>query len=137
MAKGKLPNEHKLDIHIGKRIRKKRIEKGMTQTDVANKIFRTFQQVQKYEKGVNAVKASTLKRLAIVLDVHITYFYEGYDMDKDQSNFEYNDHPPELHKNNQIKNERFYPNPNSLSSNGMMTAPLEVEVKKLLAKKVI
>lgn len=137
MSKGKIPSEANINQHIGRRLRKKRIELRKTQTQIAEKIHITFQQIQKYENAVNAVSSAKLFFLANALNVPITYFFEGFDVEKNQSNFEYKDNPPELHKNNQIKNEKYYPNPNSMPSNGYMASPLEVDVQKLLAKKVI
>ena len=55
MAKYKNESETNINIHIGKKIRKKRIDLNWTQTELANKIKVTFQQVQKYEKGKNSV----------------------------------------------------------------------------------
>jgi transcriptional regulator with XRE-family HTH domain len=67
-----------LDIQIGKRIRIRRRQLGISQTDLANKLGVAFQQVQKYENGKNRVPASRLPHVAGALDVHVGYFY-GHD----------------------------------------------------------
>jgi transcriptional regulator with XRE-family HTH domain len=64
------------DKEIGQRVRVRRLEKGMSQTEMGNQLGVTFQQVQKYENGVNRISASRLQRVAEVLDVPITFFFE-------------------------------------------------------------
>lgn len=63
-----------VDRHIGTRIRARRLEIRMSQESLADAIGVTFQQVQKYEKGVNRVSASTLFRIARVLDAELVAF---------------------------------------------------------------
>jgi transcriptional regulator with XRE-family HTH domain len=63
------------DIDIGRRIRAQRLVRGMSQTDLANRIGITFQQVQKYEKGVNRVGAGRLTRIAEVLGVPVAFLF--------------------------------------------------------------
>ena len=63
------------DIDIGRRIRAQRLIRGMSQTDLANRIGITFQQVQKYEKGVNRVGAGRLTRIAEVLGVPVAFLF--------------------------------------------------------------
>ena len=70
--------ENNFNFHIGKKIKFRRLELGLTQTKVALAIQVTFQQIQKYEKGTNGVSALRLLQLANFLKVPITYFYEGY-----------------------------------------------------------
>tara|TARA_Y100000004_G_C8747099_1_gene340776 strand:- start:56 stop:457 length:402 start_codon:yes stop_codon:yes gene_type:complete len=114
MAKAQVQKEVVVNQHIGKRIRKRRIELGMTQTELGNKLPTTFQQVQKYEKGVNGVSSAKLIYMADALQVPITYFFEGFDIIKGVSNFTYKDNPPELNRGNQIKNAKYYPDPQAL-----------------------
>ncbi|MAI62445.1 MAG: hypothetical protein CBB87_08215 [Micavibrio sp. TMED27] len=64
-----------LDVKIGTMLRLARLEKGYSQEAFAKKIDLTFQQVQKYEKGINRVSASTLKVISQVLDKPVDYFY--------------------------------------------------------------
>lgn len=66
-----------VDTHVGQRIRDKRNEKGMSQTEVANALGVTFQQVQKYERGTNRVGASRLYDLSRILGVQVQFFFEG------------------------------------------------------------
>ena len=69
-------NPHPVDVHVGARARMRRTLLGMTQTDLGDAIGVTFQQVQKYERGVNRIGASRLYDLCRVLDVSIDYFFE-------------------------------------------------------------
>lgn len=66
-----------VDAHVGRRIRDKRNERSMSQTEVANALGVTFQQVQKYERGTNRVGASRLYDLSRILGVQVQYFFEG------------------------------------------------------------
>ncbi len=65
-----------VDLHVGIRVRQRRVLLGMTQTDLANTMGLTFQQVQKYEKGMNRISASRLYGLSQVFDVTVEYFFE-------------------------------------------------------------
>jgi transcriptional regulator with XRE-family HTH domain len=64
------------DIHVGKRVRMRRLMLKMSQGDLASSAGITFQQVQKYEKGANRISSSRLQQFANVLDVSISYFFE-------------------------------------------------------------
>lgn len=75
MPESKLPN--RIDELVGQRIRWRRKELKWTQEQLSEKLGLTFQQVQKYEKGVNRISAGRLYELACVLDVEIGYFFEG------------------------------------------------------------
>jgi transcriptional regulator with XRE-family HTH domain len=66
-----------LDILVGAKIRVFRTHRGMSQSDLAGKIGVAFQQVQKYEKGINRVGAGRLSRIAAVLDVSIGELFES------------------------------------------------------------
>jgi transcriptional regulator with XRE-family HTH domain len=70
--------ENDVDSHVGARIRARRDEMSMSQTNVADRLGLTFQQVQKYERGYNRVSASRLYDLTEILDVDIAYFFEGF-----------------------------------------------------------
>lgn len=63
-----------VDMHIGKRVRHRRWLLGMTQTQLADLIGVSFQQVQKYESGKNRVAASTLFAIARVMGTDVNYF---------------------------------------------------------------
>jgi len=65
-----------VDIHVGSRIRLRRTLLGMSQERLGEALGLTFQQVQKYERGVNRVGASRLFDLSRVLDVPISFFYD-------------------------------------------------------------
>lgn len=64
------------DIELGKRVRLLRIDKGLSQQALGEKIGVSFQQVQKYEKGDNRVGVARLQQIALALDVPVTAFYE-------------------------------------------------------------
>jgi len=66
-----------VDVHVGSRLRERRVSLGMSQTVLAERLGLTFQQVQKYERGTNRLSASTLWRAADAVDVPISYFYDG------------------------------------------------------------
>ena len=67
----------KPDIEMGKRIRLRRVEQRISQAELGQKLGVSFQQVQKYEKGVNRVGAARLQQIATALDVPVTFFYDG------------------------------------------------------------
>ena len=64
-----------IDVHVGGRIRMRRLLLGMNQETLANALGLTFQQVQKYEGGANRVSASRLSAMAEILGVPISYFF--------------------------------------------------------------
>jgi len=65
------------DIEMGRRIRLRRREKGISQIELARRLGLTFQQVQKYEEGTNRVGAARLHQIAKTLGVDILFFYDG------------------------------------------------------------
>ena len=65
------------DTHVGARVRMRRMMLGMSQTELGDAVGVTFQQVQKYEKGTNRVSASRMQQFAKILDVPISYFFDG------------------------------------------------------------
>jgi transcriptional regulator with XRE-family HTH domain len=71
----KIPNP--IDIHVGSRVRMRRMMVGMSQEKLGEALSLTFQQVQKYEKGTNRIGASRLHQIASALGVQIEFFYEG------------------------------------------------------------
>ena len=76
------PEEHNarranaMDVHVGTRVRLRRMLLGMSQEKLGEQLGLTFQQVQKYEKGVNRIGAGRLHDLGLVLGVAVQYFYE-------------------------------------------------------------
>ena len=71
--------KHPVDVYVGKRIRHRRWMNGTTQQQLAEAVGIKFQQIQKYETGMNRVSASRLWDIANVLEVQISYFFEGLD----------------------------------------------------------
>ncbi len=68
---------HPVDVHVGKRIRHRRWMTGVTQQQLAEKVGIKFQQIQKYETGMNRVSASRLWDIAAGLGVNVGFFFEG------------------------------------------------------------
>jgi transcriptional regulator with XRE-family HTH domain len=84
MKRSKVKDKHILarradsrDEEVGRRVRSRRLESRLSQTELADKIGVTFQQVQKYEKGVNRIGAGRLQRISEALDVPITFFFDA------------------------------------------------------------
>ncbi len=74
MAK-KAPNP--IDKHVGSRVRMRRMMLNMSQEKLGDALGLTFQQVQKYEKGTNRIGASRLQQIAHILQVPVSFFFEG------------------------------------------------------------
>jgi len=68
-----------IDVHVGSRIKGRRIGLRTSQTKLGNAIDVTFQQIQKYENGANRVGSSNLYKIAKALDVDVSFFFEGLD----------------------------------------------------------
>ena len=77
MAEEKESRPSPVDVHVGGRIRLRRTLMGMSQERLGDALGLTFQQVQKYERGINRVGASRLFDLSRVLDVPISFFYDN------------------------------------------------------------
>jgi transcriptional regulator with XRE-family HTH domain len=73
-----------IDLHMGRRLRRRRLLLGLTQQQVASATGVKFQQVQKYECGANKMSACRLWSLATALEVPVTYFYDGLSGRTDQ-----------------------------------------------------
>jgi transcriptional regulator with XRE-family HTH domain len=71
----KAPNS--IDLYVGRRVRVRRVEFGITQTKLANAVGVTFQQIQKYEKGSSRIGAGRLQQIADALQVPVVYFFEN------------------------------------------------------------
>jgi len=80
--------EENFNIHLGRRLRLRRLSLGLTQTKVAQAINVTFQQIQKYEKGTNGVSSNRLMQLSQFLKVPIIYFFEDFKDFKDSTSGE-------------------------------------------------
>ena len=75
MANAKKPNP--IDVHVGGRVRLRRMMLGMSQEKLGEQLGITFQQIQKYEKGTNRIGASRLQNIATVLSVPVGFFFDG------------------------------------------------------------
>jgi len=73
--------KHPVDVHVGKRVRHRRWMVGMTQQQLGEAVGIKFQQIQKYETGMNRVSASRLWDIANVMEVPISFFFEGLEGD--------------------------------------------------------
>lgn len=71
----KAPNP--VDKYVGSRVRMRRIMLGMSQEKLGEALGLTFQQVQKYEKGTNRIGASRLQQISAILQVPVSFFFEG------------------------------------------------------------
>ena len=71
----KVPNP--IDKHVGSRVRMRRMMLSMSQEKLGDALGLTFQQVQKYEKGTNRIGASRLQAIANILQVPVSFFFEG------------------------------------------------------------
>jgi transcriptional regulator with XRE-family HTH domain len=71
----KAPNP--IDRHVGSRVRMRRMMLSMSQEKLGDALELTFQQVQKYEKGANRIGASRLQQIARILQVPVSFFFEG------------------------------------------------------------
>lgn len=81
-GKGSSSSPDPIDVHVGARVKLRRSLMSMSQTDLANMLGITFQQVQKYERGANRVSASRLYHLSQILAVSIDFFFEGFNAKK-------------------------------------------------------
>src|SRR5215510_11877569 len=75
LSRKKAPNP--TDRHVGSRVRMRRIMLAMSQEKLAGALGLTFQQVQKYEKGTNRIGAGRLQHLSHILQVPVSFFFEG------------------------------------------------------------
>jgi transcriptional regulator with XRE-family HTH domain len=76
---------HQIDVKVGRKVRARRSLLGLSQTELANHVGITFQQVQKYEGGKNRISASRLYQFAEILSVPVSYFFEETDINGSQA----------------------------------------------------
>ncbi len=76
-------NPNPVDIYVGRRVRLRRMLVGLSQEKLGISMGLTFQQIQKYEKGVNRIGASRLFRLSEVLEVPVQFFFDGMPASED------------------------------------------------------
>ncbi len=92
MAEDKKP--HPIDTHVGGRVRLRRTMLGMSQDKLADALGLTFQQIQKYEKGVNRIGASRVFEISHVLGVPIQFFFDDFDVNTGRS-YGFAEHGPD------------------------------------------
>ena len=96
-----------IDHYVGTRIRERRIMLGLTQQQLADLIGVTYQQAHKYERGINRVSAGRLFEMSKVLNVPVTYFFDGLDAETEKARTPRERMCLELARNfSQISNER-------------------------------
>ncbi len=76
---------HPIDVHVGSRVRLRRTLLGLNQTQLGEKLGITYQQVQKYEQGVNRISASRLYNLTRILDAPLSYFFDDVPLETDDA----------------------------------------------------
>jgi transcriptional regulator with XRE-family HTH domain len=74
-----------MDRHVAARIRERRIMLGLSQEAMAAQLSITYQQLHKYEKGINRIAAGRLHQIAQALDVEVGYFFEGVETETEVS----------------------------------------------------
>ncbi|MDB5429484.1 MAG: staR [Caulobacter sp.] len=86
-----------IDVHLGKRLRRRRRLLGLTQQQLAGSVGVRFQQIQKYECGANRISAARLWQLSEALEVPVGYFYDGLsDAERTQQRAEENESGGEM-----------------------------------------
>ena len=76
-----MAKSHTVDVHVGARMRQRRVLLGMSQTTLGTTAGLTYQQIQKYERGANRIGSSRLYEFAEVLDVSVSYFFDDLPSD--------------------------------------------------------
>ena len=79
---------HPVDLHVGGRLKQIRGLRGLSQTNLADSVGLTFQQIQKYENGANRISTSRLWEFAERLNVPVSFFYDGLDDTRDNIELE-------------------------------------------------
>jgi len=93
-----------VDMHIGNRIRALRRLVGVSQPLLAERVGLTFQQIQKYETGLNRISVSRLWQIATALDASVAFFFEG--LDKKLNEQQPNGHRPEAANGNVLHGDQ-------------------------------
>ncbi len=76
VGRPRIDTPHPIDVHVGSRVRLRRIMLGLSQERLGDAVGLTFQQIQKYERGANRIGASRLFQLSRVLDVPVSFFFD-------------------------------------------------------------
>lgn len=92
-----------IDLHIGKKLKEERLLSGMTQDQIGELVGITFQQIQKYEKGINRISASKLYEISQIFEKPISSFFNDYVSDNQYHNIEFKTQKDQKRKN-YIKN---------------------------------
>ena len=71
--------KHSIDFHVGQRVCQRRRTVGMTLQELGDRVGIRFQQIQKYETGANRISASRMWDIAAVMEVPVSFFFEGLD----------------------------------------------------------
>lgn len=87
VSPGMVMSKQDIDAHVGKKLRQRRTMMGLSQEAVAKSVGITFQQVQKYEKGTNAMNARRLYEFATFMNIPVAYFFEGLEQSAKASGF--------------------------------------------------
>lgn len=82
----KISSPHPVDIHVGRRLRLRRTILGMSQEALGNTIGVTFQQIQKYERGINRIGSSRLYEFGEILKVPVSFFFEEFSTPENLAN---------------------------------------------------
>jgi len=77
LGEGAILGNLQIDLHVGLRVRQRRMALGVTQAELAKAVGLTFQQIQKYESGANQLVSSRLYEIALALRVPVSFFFEG------------------------------------------------------------
>ena len=78
--------DKKVNIHVGRKLRERRKSLKISQDKLGRELGITFQQIQKYERGINRVSCGTLYVMSEFLDAPITYFFDGLDLENTNEN---------------------------------------------------
>ncbi len=73
---------HPVDIFVGNKLRERRVMLGLSQNAIGKSIGVSFQQIQKYERGVNRMGSSRLYDFSKILNIPVSYFFDGYEAGK-------------------------------------------------------
>ncbi len=71
-----MSKQNQIDLHVGKKLKFRRTMIGMSQEDLGKAVGVTFQQIQKYEKGLNRIGSSRIYEISRILQVPVSYFFE-------------------------------------------------------------
>lgn len=80
---------HPADIYVGKRLRLRRTLLGLSQEAIGDAIGVTFQQIQKYERGINRMGSSRLYEFAKILNIPVSYFFEEFEEEQGKTGSKY------------------------------------------------